>query len=85
MYDASCIKILAAQEIEERFEWVKVERLAHEYLRDKQWIADGLEACIRCGVSQEYFIEYYLKKNKEVKYLPEVTLTYQELLKERSS
>ena len=84
MYDASSIKILQQEEIEERFEWVKIERLAQEYLRDKQWIADGLEACIRCNVSQEYFIEYYLKKNKEVKYLSEVTDTYKELLKERT-
>ncbi len=85
MYDASCIKILTEKEAEERFPWVKIERLAQEYLRDKDWIANGLEACVRCGVPQEYFIEYYLKKNKEVTYLPSVTLTYQELrLRERT-
>lgn len=78
-YNASSIKILTQHEVEERFQWVYVENLAATYLRDKNWIALGLEACIHCGVSQEYFIEYYLKKNPDIEYRPEVTEMYKQL------
>ena len=78
-YDASSIKILKEVEAEERFPWVLIERLASQYLRDRDWIALGLQACIECGVPQQYFIDYYLKKDKSVKYIPEVTEVYKEL------
>lgn len=78
-YDASSIKILSQPEIEERFTWVYIENLSATYLRDKDWIALGLEACLQCGVSQDYFVEYYLKKNPDVEYIPEVTEVYKQL------
>lgn len=78
-YDASNIKILTQHEAEERFSWVYIENLAATYLRDKAWIALGLEACVQCKVPQEYFVEYYLKKNKETVYIPEVSEVYKEL------
>jgi hypothetical protein len=78
-YDASSIKILSQHEVEERFAWVYIENLAAVYLRPKEWITLGLEACIHCGVQQDYFVEYYLKKNPEVAYRPEVTEMYKQL------
>lgn len=59
-YTAADIRILEPSEVEERFNWAKVGRLAKEYNRPANWIARSLRACDHAGVSHQYFIDRYL-------------------------
>ena len=73
MYDASSIKILN-QEESDIFEFSHVLRLMEKYPnRSPENIKIGIEACRRVGVDKDYFENYYLKQDKTVKYIPEVS------------
>ena len=61
-YTAASIRILEPTEITTRFTWSRVAALADEYRRPAAWIARGLEACRRAGVSEDYFIGRYLRR-----------------------
>lgn len=61
-YTAALIRILEPTEIASRFTWARVAALADEYRRPAAWIARGLEACRRAGVSEDYFIARYLRR-----------------------
>lgn len=61
-YTADNIVILPMAEVAERFSWAKVEQLAQQYNRPNSWIANGLKACERAGVPDDYFIDRYLRK-----------------------
>jgi hypothetical protein len=78
-YDASCIKVLPEVVVEDKFEWVRIENLATKYLRPVEWIANGFEACRRCNIDPEYFIKYYLEKDKSIVFIPEVEQVYRDI------
>ena len=61
-YTAASIRILEPAEVTTRFTWARVAALADEYRRPAAWIARGLEACRRAGVSEDYFIARYLRR-----------------------
>ena len=61
-YDASSIRVLRADEIASRFEWVHIADLAKKYARPEEWIERGFRACEHAGVSPDYFVERYLEK-----------------------
>ena len=66
-YDAHSIQILEENEAEERFEWLKLGKLATEYSVPLECIQRGFQACQLTGTSfEEFFIEKYLKKNKTI-------------------
>ena len=61
-HTAAHIRILEPAEVTTRFTWARVAALADEYRRPAAWIARGLEACRRAGVSEDYFIARYLRR-----------------------
>jgi len=82
-YTADCIKILSPEETAARFGWVSAFELAKQYQRDEIWVANGLEACRRCGVEADYFIDRYLKGIQSVPKIDLVSESFRELLKEQ--
>ena len=83
-YTADSIKILKPEEATERFEWLKIQELAKQYCCTPQWIERGFEACWRAGESKDYFIERYLKKNREIAVNPHVSMAFRDLLQEQA-
>jgi hypothetical protein len=81
-YNADSIRILQPDEATQRFEWLRIQELAHEYNRSPKWIARGFEACWRAGVEKDYFIERYLNKNKDIPFNEVVNEAFMELLQE---
>lgn len=70
-YDENSIRVLNLEEIEERFPFVRIQALALKYGKDPQWLKRLFEACFLAGVSVDWAISRYLKKedfprNKEV-------------------
>ena len=43
-----------------------IKSLSKKYGKYEIWVANGLEACRRCGLGHDYFIERYLKGNKSI-------------------
>jgi hypothetical protein len=82
-YNADSIKILTPDQASEKFGWVNEAELAKKYSRDPAWIANGLEACRRCGVEQDYFINRYLEADKTIPQKEWVSEVFIDLLKEQ--
>ena len=83
IYDADSIKILTDEEINQKFGWVKADTLAAQYQKDKIWVANGLEACRRCGLEPDYFIERYLIGNKAIPKNEFMDDAFRDVLKEQ--
>jgi len=81
-YDASCIKILAHEDVVEKFDWAKIGELADKYKRDPKWIENGFEACRASSVSPDYFVQRYLEGNKDIPKNPLVEQAYLDLTRE---
>jgi hypothetical protein len=82
-YDASSIKILAPDEASSRFDWANVIALADKYpLKSVKHIQRGLEACRRCSVDPDYFIQRYLDDNKAIPVNRDVEASYREIMRE---
>ena len=81
-YNARSIRILQPDEVNERFEWHKIEELAQQYQRSPKWIERGFEACWRSGVDKDYFISRYLDKDPSVAPIAIVGEAFRELLHE---
>jgi hypothetical protein len=62
-YNASCIRILPAEEAVERFEWLHIAQLAREFNRPEAWIERGFRACEYAGVPNAHFVGRYLRKD----------------------
>ena len=84
-YDASCIKVLPRESVEDKFPWERVQALAHEYKRDPTWIANGIEACRRSSVPAGHFIDKYLKKIEGIPANALVLQAYSEICVENKS
>lgn len=83
-YNAQSIRILPPEEVNERFEWHKIEELAQQYQRSPKWIERGFEACWRSGVDKDYFIDRYLKKDQSIALNPIVAEAFRDLLLEQA-
>ena len=83
VYDADSIKILSDEEINKKFGWVKADSLSIKYQRDRIWVANGLEACRRCGLGPEYFIERHLEGNKAIPKNELIDEAFRDVLKEQ--
>lgn len=81
-YDASSIRVMRAEDLEERWEWLKAGNLASQYQRDERWISRGLEACRVVGVSPDYFIDRYLKGDKSIPKHDGVDAAFRDLAKQ---
>lgn len=82
-YDSKSIRILKPDEIENRFEWAHVVALAEKYpLANIGFIGRGLEACRRCSVESDYFINRYLIKDGKTPPNPDVENAYKEIMRE---
>jgi hypothetical protein len=81
-YNADSIKILTDEEVNKKFGWVKADSLAIKYQRDRIWVA-GLEACRRCGLEPDYFIERHLEGNKDIPKNPLIDEAFRDVLKEQ--
>jgi hypothetical protein len=82
-YNAESIKILTDEEANQKFGWVKADSLAIKYQRDRIWVANGLEACRRCGLGPEYFIERHLEGNKAIPKNNLIDDAFRDILKEQ--
>lgn len=78
-YTAKDIRILSDEDIIEKFDWAKIGSLSEQYKAPTEWIERGFMACDRAGVPVEYFIDRYLKKDKEVPFHEGVDEAYREL------
>jgi hypothetical protein len=65
-YSAKDIKILSGQEALVLMSWLNAETLATQYQRDLKFIQRGLLACRNADVPECYFVERYLKQNKDI-------------------
>jgi hypothetical protein len=65
-YTADNIKILSNQEAVEDMPWLQIESLAKRYNKDVDFVKRGIEACLLADVSPNYFIDRYLKGNKDI-------------------
>jgi len=61
-YTAAHIQILDAGQAAHRWFWAEAGLLATQYRRPEEWIRRGLLACETVGVSHDYFVDRYLKK-----------------------
>lgn len=61
-YTAANIQILDAGQIAHRWFWAEAGLLATQYRRPEEWIRRGLLACEVAGVSHDYFVDRYLRK-----------------------
>ncbi|MCL1128091.1 hypothetical protein [Shewanella surugensis] len=64
-YDETSIRVLKVDEIYDRFEWVRANELAKEYKQPLACVERGIEACRVTDTPLDYFIERYLKNNKD--------------------
>jgi hypothetical protein len=83
VYDVDSIKILTDEEVNIKFGWVKADSLAAKYQRDRIWVANGLEACRRCGLEPDYFIERHLEGNKAIPKNELIDEAFRDVLKEQ--
>ena len=82
IYDATSIRILTEVEIEERFDFVKMEKLADKYSVNLECIKRGFEASYRCNMNTEHFVERYLKGDKSIPINTYLMEAYKDLLSE---
>ena len=82
-YDATSIRILSEDEIDEAFDWAKATALSIKYGGDPNWILRGLVACQSVGVASTYFIHRYLEKNREIPFHEGVDAAFRELWLEK--
>lgn len=82
-YDADSIKILTDEQVNEKFGWMKSDTLAKKYHKDETWVANGLEACRRCGLEPDYFIERHLEGNKTIPKNELIDEAFRDVLKEQ--
>jgi len=80
-YNASSIKILTAQEIEENYLWVKAEKLATKYTLNSSTIHRALESCEMSGMDQQCYIDRYLEGDRRVQVTPEFVECYKEAMR----
>lgn len=81
-YDASSIRILSRSEIEDKFDWTLINRLAEEHKIPLETLETGLEVSRRMNISHDYFIDRYVYK-KPVERNKEFEEVYMDLLKEK--
>lgn len=65
-YDAKSIRVLSDQEALNSTPWLAAETLASTYDKPVEFIRRGLEACRLAEVHQSYFIDRYLRGDKDV-------------------
>jgi hypothetical protein len=61
---------------------LKVEALARDYNTDKAFVGRGIEACRRCSVDPEWFVQKYLEHEPSCPRNPVVEEAFLEILKE---
>ncbi|HFP3305971.1 TPA: hypothetical protein ACHF9X_005260, partial [Escherichia coli] len=68
-----------ADEIEQRFDWLRLENLAKEHRLPVDWVRRGFEACWRLGIGPDYFIDRYIFK-RDVPLVPEFEVVFREIV-----
>ena len=63
-YDETSIRVLKPSEVYDQFEWVRANELAKQHKKPLACVERGIEACRVTGVPLDYYIERYLKNNK---------------------
>jgi hypothetical protein len=82
-YNAKSIKILTPEQVSGRFGWAYVIQLSDKYPSSSpEFISRGLEACRRCSIPPDYFIEKYLDNDASVPKNTDVEEAYKEILHE---
>ena len=79
-YDASSIRVLSDDEIQE-FDWYRAETLASEHGLPVSWVKRGFEVSHRLGMTSEYFENKYIHKQSVAK-IPEFEAVFIEVLRE---
>jgi hypothetical protein len=80
-YDEHSIRVMSADEIEQRFDWLRLENLAKEHRLPVDWVRRGFEACWRLGIGPDYFIDRYIFK-RDVPLVPEFEVVFREIVNE---
>ncbi|EGI23631.1 hypothetical protein ECKG_05047 [Escherichia coli TA206] len=80
-YDENSIRVMSADEIEQRFGWLRLENLAKEHHLPVDWVRRGFEACWRLGIEPDYFIDRYIFK-RDVPQVPEFEVVFREIVNE---
>ncbi|WP_260839512.1 hypothetical protein, partial [Escherichia coli] len=80
-YDEHSIRVMSADEIEQRFDWLRLENLAKEHRLPVDWVRRGFEACWRLGIEPDYFIDRYIFK-RDVPLVPEFEVVFREIVNE---
>ena len=80
-YDEHSIRVMSADEIEQRFDWLRLENLAKEHRLPVDWVRRGFEACWRLGIGPDYFIDRYIFK-RDVPPVPEFEVVFREIVNE---
>lgn len=80
-YDEHSIRVMSADEIEQRFDWLRLENLAKEHRLPVDWVRRGFKACWRLGIEPDYFIDRYIFK-RGVPLVPEFEVVFREIVNE---
>jgi len=82
-YDETSIKVLRGNQLIDKFPWVEIEALAHEYSVPVQCVRRGFEACLILNISPEEYVDRYLRKIELPKHL-ELIEVYTELMRKNN-
>ncbi|WP_061371528.1 hypothetical protein, partial [Salmonella enterica] len=77
-YDEYSIRVMSADEIEQRFDWLRLENLAKEHRLPVDWVRRGFEACCRLAIEPDSFIDRHLFK-LYVPLVPEFEVVFREI------
>lgn len=80
-YDENSIRVLSPEEIKQRFDWVRIGDLVHEYNLPVDWVRRGFEACWRLNIEPDYFINKYILKH-DVDPVPDFEAVFKEIIME---